>query len=47
MYNKFKCYTKGCINRNIKPLEDLSYTYFTVENIDYVTQAEQTVQSRN
>lgn len=47
MYNKFKCYIKGCVDRNIKPLEDLAYTYFTVEKINYVTQAEQTVQNRN
>lgn len=47
MYNKFKCYIKGYIDRNIKPLEELSYTYFTVEKINYITQTEQTVQSRN
>lgn len=47
MYNKFKCYIPGNVNRVIHPLEDLSYTYFTVENIKYTTKSEQTVQSRN
>lgn len=33
MYNKFRCYKKGYIERKIIPLKDLSYTYYTVEDI--------------
>ncbi len=35
LYNKFSCYKSGIVERESKPLKDLSYTYFTVENIDY------------
>lgn len=35
IYNKFVCYKKGMIERKIDSLKDLSYTYFTVENIDF------------
>lgn len=35
IYNKFICYKKGMIERKIDSLKDLSYTYFTVENIDF------------
>ena len=35
IYNKFACYKSGMVERNSLPLKDLSYTYFTVENIDY------------
>ena len=47
IYKKLSCYSSGELQRKVTPLKDLKYTYFTVENIDYVTQAEQTVQSRN
>ena len=33
-YDKFSCYTKGRINRKIRPLERLVDTYFTVEQIN-------------
>ena len=33
LYNKFSCYKKGEIFREEKALEDLSYTYFTVEKL--------------
>lgn len=33
LYNKFSCYTKGCVNRKVRPLERLVNTYYTVENI--------------
>jgi hypothetical protein len=33
IYKKLSCYSSGELKRNIKPLEDLSYTYFTVEDI--------------
>ena len=35
LYKKFSCYKKGMIDRTINSLKDLSYTYFTVENIKY------------
>ena len=35
IYKKFKCYESGKVERNINPLKDLSYTYFTVEDIKY------------
>src|SRR5574344_1967979 len=34
MYNKFSCYKSGEINRTIKSLKDLSYTYFTIEDLN-------------
>lgn len=33
LYNKFSCFKNGEISRNSKSLDDLSYTYFTVEDI--------------
>ena len=38
LYDKFKCYEPGIINRVCSPLKDLSYTYFTVEQINYELQ---------
>ena len=35
MYNKFSCYEPGLVNREIKPLKDLSNTYFVVEDIKH------------
>lgn len=35
MYNKFSCYKSGIVERKSEPLKDLSYTYFTVENINH------------
>ena len=35
IYNKFSCYLKGKISRDVNPLKDLSDTYFTVEQIKY------------
>lgn len=35
LYKKFSCYKKGMIDRQVNSLKDLSYTYFTVENIKY------------
>lgn len=35
LYKKFSFYKKGMIDRTINSLKDLSYTYFTVENIKY------------
>lgn len=35
LYNKFSCYEAGMIERKSIPLKDLSYTYFTVENINH------------
>ena len=35
LYNKFACYKPGMVERNSIPLKDLSYTYFTVENINH------------
>ena len=35
IYNKFNCYQTGVVDRNISSLKDLSYTYFTVENIKH------------
>lgn len=34
-YKKFSSYKKGTIERKVDSLKDLSYTYFTVENIKY------------
>lgn len=33
LYNKFSCYTKGCVNRKVRPLERFVNTYYTVEHI--------------
>ena len=33
IYSKFSCYKKGSIERKINSLKDLSYTYYTVEQI--------------
>ena len=33
LYNKFSCYTKGCVNRKVRPLERLVNTYYIVEHI--------------
>lgn len=35
LYDKFSCYESGMVNRESKPLKDLSYTYFTVEQIKH------------
>ena len=35
LYNKFSCYESGKVERNSNPLKDLSYTYFTVEQINH------------
>ncbi len=35
IYKDFKIYKSGTINRNINNLENLNYTYFTVEDIHY------------
>lgn len=35
LYNKFSCYKSGMLERKSNPLKDLSYTYFTVENINH------------
>lgn len=35
LYDKFSCYESGMVNRVSKPLKDLSYTYFTVEQIKH------------
>lgn len=35
LYNKFSCYKSGMLERKSTPLKDLSYTYFTVENINH------------
>ena len=35
IYNKFSCYKNGNIERKINSLKDLSYTYYTVEKINY------------
>lgn len=34
VYDKFKCYSSGEVIRNINSLEDLNYTYFTVEDLE-------------
>ena len=34
LYNKFSCYKEGELERKPKVLEDLSYTYFTVEKLN-------------
>ena len=34
MYNKFSCYKSGEIERTINSLRDLSYTYFTIEDLN-------------
>lgn len=33
LYNKFSCYQSGCIHRQIRPLQKLTDTYYTVEQI--------------
>ena len=35
LYNKFNCYESGKVERDSNPLKDLSYTYFTVEQIKH------------
>ena len=35
LYNKFSCYKPGMVERRLTPLKELSYTYFTVENINH------------
>ena len=35
LYDKFSCYESGMVNRVSKPLKDLSYTYFTAEQIKH------------
>ena len=35
LYNKFSCYESGKVERDFNPLKDLSYTYFTVEQIKH------------
>ena len=35
LYDKFSCYESGMVNRESKPLKDLSYTYFIVEQIKH------------
>jgi type IV secretion system protein VirD4 len=35
LYNNFSCYKPGMLERKATPLKDLSYTYFTVENINH------------
>ena len=35
LYNKFSCYESGKVDRDSNPLKDLSYTYFTVEQIKH------------
>jgi type IV secretion system protein VirD4 len=35
LYNKFSCYESGKVERDSNPLKDLSYTYFTVEQIKH------------
>ena len=35
LYNKFKIYKKGMIDRDVNNIEDLSSTYFTIENIKH------------
>ncbi|MBO5095295.1 MAG: type IV secretory system conjugative DNA transfer family protein, partial [Bacilli bacterium] len=35
LYNKFSCYESGSVERKSNPLKDLSYTYFTVEQIKH------------
>ncbi|MBO4246098.1 MAG: type IV secretory system conjugative DNA transfer family protein [Bacilli bacterium] len=35
LYNKFSCYESGKVEREACPLKNLSYTYFTVENINH------------
>ena len=34
IYKKFSCYKKGELNRTPNLLKDLSYTYYTVEQIN-------------
>ena len=36
LFNKFSCYKSGVVKRLRHPMQDLSYTYFTVEDIDKV-----------
>ena len=35
LYNKFSCYESGRVERESNPLKNLSYTYFTVEQIKH------------
>ena len=35
VYQKFSCYKKGCIDRNIRPLSRLNNTYYTVEQLKF------------
>lgn len=32
IFNKINCYKSGEINREVRPLENLSYTYYTIDN---------------
>ena len=36
MYDKFSCYSKGEVSREVNSLKNLDYTYFTVEQIKAV-----------
>lgn len=33
IYNKLSCYSSGVVERNVKPLIDLKYTYCTIEDL--------------
>lgn len=45
MYNKFSCYKPGMIERIPKPLKDLSYTYFVVEDIKHKIKTRKPIQN--
>lgn len=38
IYKKFSCYKKGCIEREVRPLERLLNTYYTVEQLKFEEQ---------
>ena len=38
IYQKFSCYKKGCIDREVRPLERLVDTYYTVEQLKFDNQ---------
>lgn len=46
LYNKFSCYESGVVERISNPLKDLSYTYFTVENINHEVKNKRTKDSK-
>lgn len=46
LYNKFSCYKPGMLERKSTPLKDLSYTYFTVENINHKVQSKKEKESQ-